>query len=194
MRRAKWIGLTGGLAAGKSHAATFLRQQGVVVIDLDQIGREVSASPEATTFFAHLFGAGRDRREIREILFRSPEKKKAAEAFLHPLIWKAFEKQATQAEADGAPVIVCEAALLIESGHYRHFDELVVITAETATRKARAKQRDQMTDELTEAILAHQVDDKTREQLATVIIPNDGKPAHLEAALQSLVERWKIKG
>lgn len=199
MRKAKWIGLTGGIAAGKSLAADFLAKQGLFVIDMDKIGRLLSDSPSAQRVFEEIFGeeiftlGTINRRIVRELAFKDPDKRKRLESYLHPLIWREFDRLAEAAEAKGHKIIVCEAALLIETGSNRKLDELIVIVADESLRKSRAAKRDNMAPELFEAMVSIQVSDEARKTAATHLVLNDGQTEHLTRQLSDIISGWKKK-
>ena len=199
MHKAKWIGLTGGMASGKTLAADWLTQQGLFVIDLDKVGRLISDTPAALRKFEEIFGEEvftlgvLNRRILRQLAFQHPEKKKELEEYLHPLIWREFDRLAAAAEAKGHRIVICEAALLIETGSYKKFDELIVIVADEGLRKQRAEKRDKLNPELFDAMVKSQVDDETRRKAATHLIINDGHSDHLQKQLSELLAQWKLK-
>lgn len=199
MRKAKWIGLTGGIAAGKTLAADWLSKQGLFVIDMDKVGRLVSDAPSAQRVFEEIFGeaifthGAINRRIVRELAFKDPDKRKRLETYLHPLIWREFNRLAEAAEAKGHKVVICEAALLIETGSYKNLDELIVILADESLRKERAAKRDKLPSELFDTMLTTQVKDEARKAAATHLVVNDGHSEHLTKQLSEIVKGWKKK-
>lgn len=188
-RKAKWVGLTGGLAAGKSEAAQYFREQNIPVINLDHLGQRVSQTPLVAAFLHHNFGTT-DRKQLQQLIFQSEEKRKKLESYLHPLIWREFEREARELEEKGHRLIVCEAALLIEFKLDVYCDQLVVVVASEAVRRERAAKRDGMDADLFTAITRQQVTDTEREAQADVVIINDGHRDHLIAQLKPLVATW----
>lgn len=190
-------GLTGGVGAGKSLVGKLLAGAGATVFNLDDIGREVSLAPRIQEELVRLAGLTRgplDRSALREKLFSSPDLRKAVESFLHPIILAEFEKRADAAAKRGARVVVCEAALLVESGFHRQTDELIVVTAPEPERKRRLIARDKISSELADRIVRAQAADADKIPFATHVVANDGDPSHLEAKVRTIVAGWKKKG
>ena len=126
------VGLTGGIASGKSTVAEMLRQLGAVVIDTDQIAREVvqPGSP-ALQSLRERYGEsildddGSLRREqLGEIVFASPAEKEWLEQLLHPLIKARADELAQQASEQGTAVVVFDVPLLLESGWDKNVDQV----------------------------------------------------------------------
>lgn len=192
------IGLTGGIGAGKSKVAQLLKDAGVVVFNLDDIGREVTqTNPElakainATCGFS---GTTVDRKKIREVLFRDPSIRAKIEALLHPLILKAFEKKSQEQERRGERLVVCEAALLVESGFHTKLDELLLVTAPESLRKKRLIARDHISETLADRILNSQTKEEQKKAFAHFIIENDKDETHLKKEVERLLERWVLAG
>jgi dephospho-CoA kinase len=198
LENAQIWGLTGGIGSGKSLAARFFQEQGLSVINLDSLGKEILDSDnqvheELTRLFGNsiLVRQTPDRAKIREIVFNEAEKREALEKLLHPRIWSKFESKAKKAEQEGAKLILCEAALLIEHHHANLFPRLIVILANTELRKQRVHQRDKMDFSLIEAVLKSQTTDEERKRLATDILINEGTTQTLKADVYRLVTQWK---
>jgi dephospho-CoA kinase len=195
------IGLTGGVAAGKSTVANLLEDRGMTVLNLDKIGHElmerdprVAAELKKICGDSIIEGGAVVRSKVREILFASDEKKRAIEAYLHPLIWTIFLDRAKQAQAQGKKAVICEAALLIEGGVERQMTDLVVVVATENVRKQRLISRDLISPFLAAQMIQSQVDDSTRRDHATVLIENNGSLKDLQEQVDALYDRWKEKG
>lgn len=201
----KRIGLTGGVGSGKSLVSDLFRQAGITVINLDDLGRELYTKiPMLASLVAAICGKQvlvnlkLDFSKIREVIFSSAEKRKQLEALLHPMILKEFEARCEKSANEGAKIIVCEAALLIESGYYKSLDELVVILAPREERKKRLIDRDKISETLVEKMLASQVEDEKRIDAATMqsastVIRNDGTKADLKAQVLEVLRGWRQK-
>lgn len=196
----KRIGLTGGVGAGKSLVSDLLRQAGITVINLDDLGRELYtkipslASQVVAICGKRVFGNLQlDFSQIREVIFSSAEKRKQLERLLHPIILKEFEARCEKSAKAGEKIIVCETALLIESGYYKSLDELVVILAPREERKKRLIDRDKISEALAEKMLASQVDEEKRTAVATTLIRNDGSKAVLKARVFDVLRGWRQK-
>lgn len=191
------IGLTGGIAAGKSEVAALLRDRGLIVVNLDEVGRKVSLDPKVIVDINEicgLSGDNLDRAKVRAIVFSDDAIRKKVEQRLHPVILAEFEREMAEAEKGGHRVIVCEAALLVESGYQKHLDELIVVTAAEAQRKNRLIARDNIDAELADKILAAQTKDDVKLKVASYVLKNDTSREVLAARVDELLEIWRGKG
>ena len=200
MRRRKvtiW-GLTGGIASGKSTVAELLRDHGVKVFNLDSLGKEITArSSVVQEAIGRIAGPrvigpnGLDRGKLREVVFSRPEVRRSIEVLLHPLIIGEFEKRVDEEDKAHTKHLVCEAALLVESGYYKKLDGLAVVVATEALRRERLKSRDGITDSLATSILAAQLPDEAKEKVATVVIHNGASPDDLKIQVDAWVQRMR---
>src|ERR1700675_2470795 len=139
------VGLTGGLASGKSTVAGFLKELGATVFDADEIvaylyrpGGEAAAAAKDLFGEAVLDARGRlDRLRIAEIVFKDPRRRHLLEARIHPLVKSEIETRFSQAEAAGAPVAVAEVSQLLEAGTESKFDRVLLVTAPEPARVRR---------------------------------------------------------
>ena len=189
------VALTGGIASGKSTVAALFARQGVPVIDLDEIAREVVAPGSALlTQVIDRFGPGvrrrygsLDRRALREIIFKDSGARRELEALLHPVIRaRAAERSAT---AGGAYQIIV-IPLLAESGAASQYDRVLIVDCDAALQRARLKQRDGASSELAAAALAAQASRAERLSLADDVINNDGETAALEPQVLELHQQY----
>lgn len=199
--RLRRIGLTGGVAAGKSTLAQLFREAGIVVCDLDQIGRELlDQSAEIRARVAIACGlpptkdGTLDRRAVREVIFASAEKRHAVEAILHPAIWTEFQRRCVEWEASATRLVVCEAALLLEAGLAQELDGLLVVVADDEERRRRLCERDGMMPSLADKILAAQWPQEKKAQAATEVIRNEGDRRALRQTVLEIVDRWRRYG
>ena len=175
------LGLTGGIAAGKSTVSAMLREAGCPIVDADGISREITKKGApgyeairrafGPSFFA---GGDLDRKKLAASAFRSPERTKKLNDVLHPLILAEMRRQIEEHQASGAGVIVLDVPLLIESGLVPWCDRVAVVSCETETRIRRAMARNHETREAVEARILRQTSDEEREAIADYIIRNDG--------------------
>jgi len=178
------IGLTGGVASGKSTVSKVLREKaGIPVIDADQIARDLSrAGGKAAAQIQARFGT-LDRAELRKKIFSNAIARQELEAILHPLIIQESKERIAQFADAGARVAIYEAALLVETGRYRDLDGLIVVEAPMEQRIARLMERDGATRELALSMIQSQATDSEREKVATLLIQNDGSLEDLEAKI-----------
>ena len=192
-------GLTGGIASGKSTAARIFEKQGIAVVDADQIARKLSsegglASPQILKRFGTL-----DRKALRQIVFNDPQSKSDLEKILHPLIWneslKEFDRVSELAQSQGTslPIILYEAALLIETGRYQSLDGLIVVTAPSELRMQRLIERDPVSPQLAAAMINAQISDDQRRAAATEILSNVSNLDELEEQILNLIKKrsWR---
>ncbi len=144
------VGLTGGIACGKSTVSALFRARGAYVIDADRLAREALApgSPGARAV-ALAFGAAAaprgvvDRAELARLVFGHARRRKRLEAIVHPRVFAA-QRTITRAIAgrDPGAVVIFDAALLMESGAHRRMDAVIVVSADQRTQLARLAARD----------------------------------------------------
>lgn len=197
LRRA---GLTGGIGAGKSEVAGMLRQHEIPVIDLDLLSRQLlETDADLREALARAIGvplpdfSPATRRQLRDRLFADAKLRRTAERVIHPRVLAAFDAQC-RALPTKTRMVVCEAALLVESGHYRALDPLVVVYASEATRLKRLIERDRVPKELAEQMLRSQTDDEKRIRLADRVIDNSADLPALAKQVNWLIEEWKSLG
>lgn len=188
------IGLTGGVAAGKSEVSRRFEALGVVVADADVAARAVVApgSEGLRRIVAH-FGAGvlladgqLDRPALRERIFASPSERQALEAITHPAIRQMLRETC---EAAPGPYAVAAIPLLTEAGgrqQYPWLDRILVVDAPVAVQHARLMLRDGVTAELANRMIAAQASREARLELADDVVVNDGPPQALEAEVVRL--------
>lgn len=194
------IGLTGNIGSGKSEVAKILAGAGLAVINLDELGRNISRDPSVERAIASIFGSAvihhgkLDRHAVRRATFQSPEKRKALEELLHPKIWQTFEEMAQKIHQSGRRLVICEAALLFETGLDEKLDAVVVVSANEGVRRDRLFVRDQMTPEEFDQIAKAQLSEAENLKKAAYIIDNSETIEMLRPQVASLINRWKIEG
>ena len=188
------VGLTGGIASGKSTAAKLFSSLGVPLIDADLISREVTTpgSPLLARI-AERFGArylradgSLDRRALRELVFSDPKARADLEALTHPVIFQAVEERAAAASG---PYQILELPLLVEKSHAALVDRVLVIDCDEALQIRRLQARDGSTVDEARAILVAQAPRAARLEAADDVITNDGD-LH---ALRDQVERCHMR-
>lgn len=188
-RRFLLVGLTGGIATGKSTVSDILRGLGCVIIDADRLAREVvEPGRPALAAIVQEFGpqvlqadGTLDRKRLAGIAFADPERRRRLEAITHPAIRDAFAARLTELEAQGfAGLVFWDAAVLIESGGHKAMDRLVVVIADAATQHARAVARDGDRADV-ERRITNQMSLSDKAKLADYVIDNSGDRAATEA-------------
>jgi dephospho-CoA kinase len=189
------VGLTGGVASGKSTVARLLRERGASVTDADELVADLywSGAPGAAAV-ATLFGPGAldrtgavDRAALGALVLADLAARRSLEAAVHPLVRQRIgDWFAALASASVAPVVaVVEAALLAETGAYREYDRVVVVSAALEVRRSRALAAG-WTAERFERVVAAQVDNAAHEAVADHVIRNDGDLAALARLVDEL--------
>jgi len=190
------IGLTGGLAAGKSTVAGWLREAGLTVIDADRLVAELyqpgepGAGAVVELFGAELLDAAGavDRARLASRVFADATARRRLEAAIHPLVRERFLEIAEAAQG----MVVLEATLLVEAGYADAFDVVVTVEADRENRLARAIARG-LSREEAEARLAAQGDGAERRAAADVELRNDSTPADLRRDVDRLVASWRTR-
>ena len=194
----KLIGLTGGIATGKSTASKILREMGVRVIDADQVSHQVLAdgSPhlagiEERFGSSVMISAGKLNREaLGKEIFSKIEKKKLLEDFLHPVIREKMEKEIHQGELEGLPFLVLDIPLLIESSYWRdRVDEIWLIDANEGLQKSRLHSRNGYTEDEALARIRAQLPMAEKRKVADQVFLNEGKIADLESQLRQAIKK-----
>ncbi len=189
------VGLTGGIATGKTTFAAALRDLGAPVVDADQLARAAVAkgSPGLAAVVAE-FGAGvlspdgeLDRRRMAARVFADPAARARLEAIVHPAVRALFREELARLAAAGHAVAVYDVPLLFEAGLDREVDLAVVVWAPREAQIARLAERDGLGRVEAEARLAAQlpIDDKAAR--ADAVVVNDGDPAALRSKARRLL-------
>jgi len=190
------IGLTGGIASGKSTVTHRFAELGVPVIDADVAARNVVARGKpGLEQVVRRFGPGvldaggnLDRQALRALIFQDPASRQALDAILHPLIRTDMETQAATVQG---PYLVMAIPLLIEGGQYRErVDRVLVVDTDEATQVQRVQARDGSSETQARAILASQASRTQRLAAADDVLLNTGSVADLRQAVDLLHEKY----
>jgi len=193
------IGLTGGIASGKSTAARYLAEKGAHMIDADKLGHRVyQAGRPAFDRVVAAFGddvvgddGEIDRRALGGKVFASPEQLKRLTDIAWPEILAMAAEEIGEARRLGASVVVLEAAVLLEANWQSDVDEVWVVTVEPEVAIARATVRDGVDESAVQARIDAQLSNPERAALADVVIDNGGSEAEL---LSKLDAEWQRVG
>ncbi|MEU5210622.1 dephospho-CoA kinase [Streptomyces sp. NPDC020742] len=189
------VGLTGGIGAGKSEVSRLLESYGAVIVDADKIAREVvEPGTPGLAAVVEEFGEdvltpdGRlDRPKLGAIVFADPERLKALNAIVHPLVGA----RSAELEASAGPdaVVVHDVPLLTENGLAPLYDTVVVVDAAPQTQLERLVRLRGMAEEEAEARMAAQATREQRLAIADLVIDNDGPLENLEPQVRTVWER-----
>lgn len=190
------IGLTGGIASGKSTVARFFSERGIPVIDADQLARDVvlPGSPALSRIVA-LFGVQVLREDgtlnrtlVRELVFGDHDKRKQLEGILHPEIRRLAEASIKGAHDSGCSTVIYMAPLLIEAGAIDRVDDVWLVSLQPEVQLQRLMARDHIPREAAERMIGSQMPLAEKEQFATWIINNNGT---WQETSQQLELQWK---
>jgi dephospho-CoA kinase len=193
----KVIGLTGGIASGKSTVARILAECGAAVIDADLLAREVvmPGTPAHAAIVAE-FGAGIlnpdrtiDRKALGNIIFADPDARSRLESITHPAIRRRAEEKLAELRKEGTPVVFYMAPLLIEAGAASRVDEIWVVYSDRETQLDRLMRRDGIGHDEALQRLAAQMPMDEKKEYGTVVIDNRGTPEEMERQVRQAWER-----
>lgn len=184
------VGLTGGIASGKSTVGRIFRELGVHVVDADQVAREVVAKgTEGLAEIVRQFGGevlaedgSLDRKKMAAIVFADAAKRRLLESITHPRIGARSMTELATLSQRGDPYGIYEAALLVENGTHRMMQALVVVAASEDVQVRRVMERDGMSEEDARARIAAQLPLAEKIAVADHVIWNDGDREALRAA------------
>ena len=189
------VGLTGGLASGKSTLASLLAGHGAAVRDADELVAGLyGAGGAGARVVAELFGAEMldaagavERRRLGALVLRDPERRRRLEQAVHPLVRAGIATWFADLERriPAPEVAVLEAALLVETGSWRDYHRLVVVVAPVEVRRARALAAGWPADAI-DRVLEAQASDAEREAVADYVVRNDGDGENLAEAAARL--------
>jgi len=191
------IGLTGGIGAGKSLVADYLRAKGFPVIDADELAHEATAPGQpALAEIRRNFGDGvfsqngaLDRAALARLVFSDAERRTALEKLLHAEIFHRMEKAIATVDLQ-TPAVFLSIPLLFETGAERICDEVWLVTADEGLRLSRAMARDDASEEQVRARMAAQLSEAEKRARADILLENDGSPEALRARIDAQLTRF----
>lgn len=194
---AKVIGVTGGIASGKSLVSAYLIAHGFPIVDADIVAREVVAPDSiglkkvAATFGNEIVDTkgNLDRKRLAKIVFADDSQLKLLNDILQPLIRQQIQKELQQFIAQGQEYIFLVAPLLFEENYQSMCDEIMVVTVTLQTQLQRLMSRDQLNEQQARRRIAAQWPLSRKIALADVVIDNDGTIAQTKAQLAAWIKR-----
>ena len=176
------VGLTGGIACGKTTVAKMFNELGIPVIDADELAREVVLpGTPGLQRIVDVFGIGvldhtgrLDRKKVGDVVFGDEKARARLNEILHPLIGAAGANQIQAHEDDPAPYLLYEAALLVETGSYKAFSALIVVSADESLQRLRLIARDGFTVAEANARIASQLPLARKVAVADYVVTNNG--------------------
>ena len=193
------VGLTGGIATGKSVVAQMLADKGAVILDTDKIARDVvdvgqPAWQEIIDYFGEnvkLPDENIDRKKLGEMIFSDEEAREKLNSIVHPRVNMKLMEETEQLKKKSSPpeVLVYDVPLLIETGAYDMVDMVVLVYTTQQVQKERLKKRDGFLEEEIEARLSSQMDLDEKKKYADYTIDNTG---NMEETSSQVDELWGI--
>lgn len=177
------VGLTGGLASGKSHVAQTLADLGCYLISADRLGHEaLEPGGEAYAPALEEFGSAIldergwiDRRKLASLVFERPDRLAALNRIVHPIVIRREEELiARAARADPAGIAVVEAAILIETGSWKRFDRIILAVCPLEEQIERAMKRDGISREQALQRISRQMPLEEKKKFADFVIDTSG--------------------
>jgi dephospho-CoA kinase len=186
------IGLTGGMGMGKSSAAAHFRRRGVPVFDADAYVHHLYEGEAVPAIEAAFPGTTRDGRVDRTLLAKavagSPDRLRALEATVHPMVVAAEVAFLREQEDNGTRLAVLEIPLLFETGAEARVDVTIALSASDSMQRERVLARPGMTVEKFEALRARQVTDRERRAKADYVVDSGTTLEHMQEQLDRLIE------
>ncbi|GAB2722665.1 dephospho-CoA kinase [Paenibacillus thermoaerophilus] len=188
------IGLTGGIACGKSTVAAMLAARGAAIIDADRVAREVvEPGKPALAAVAAEFGpgvldenGGLNRKALGAIVFADAKKRRKLESILHPAIRERMDKLAEEAEArDPDAIVIADIPLLYESGLQDRYERVLVVYVPPEIQLRRLMERDKLSEAEARSRLAAQWPIDRKRELADDVIDNSGTLEETERQLDA---------
>jgi dephospho-CoA kinase len=174
----KTIGITGGIGSGKSLVAKVLQLMGYPVYSSDQRAKEIMQEDQVLIAgLKELFGkeaylgSELNRPYIATQIFKDSFKRTAMNNLVHPAVRKDFQNWVSRQKS---PLLFQESALLFETGNYRSFDAVILVSAPEKVRMERVKERDRLTDEQVQSRFNAQMPEAEKMKLTDLVIQNDG--------------------
>ena len=193
----KLIGLTGGIASGKSAVARILQQLGAAIINADVLSREV-VEPGQPAWHEIVAAFGRDvlqpdqtldRQKLRTLIFNNPTARKQLEAIIHPRVRALAEQRIREHTAAGYAVIVYEVPLLFEANIHEWLRPVILVACDVDTQRRRLEQRDRLNAASAQKHIDAQMSLEEKRRLADYVIENNGTFADLERQVREVLEK-----
>jgi dephospho-CoA kinase len=187
------LGLTGSIGMGKSTTAKLFEEAGVPVYDADAAVHKIyegEAAPAIEAAFPGTTADGKvDRNKLSAKVVHDPAAMKRLEQIVHPMLGASRQKFLHDAEQSGAPVAVMDIPLLFETGGEKRVDAVVVVTTTPEIQLQRILERDNMTGEKLEAILARQLPDAEKRKRADFVVDTSDGLDPVRARIRDILDQ-----
>jgi dephospho-CoA kinase len=194
------VGLTGGVASGKTAVSGVLKGEGAYIIDADQIAREL-VQPHQPAWDELISTFGReilqedgfiDRKKLAEKVFVDREQREVLNQILHPRIKEVMDRRIKEiGQKDPEAIIVIDAPLLVELKAHRKVDTLIVVASTPIQQMERLKERDGRSREEAQGIFTAQIPVEEKVKLADIVIRNEGSFEEMEKRAKAVFQELK---
>lgn len=190
------VGLTGGIATGKSTVARMFAARGAAVLDADELVRELQY-PGMPVYDAivEAFGTGIlhddgtiDRKSLGDLVFRDAKLRRRLETIVHPALVSAVEQRVVELRTQGIPICVVELPLLIEAGSEHRYDRVIVVTAPEKVQVERLMADREMTREEALTRIRSQMPLQEKVKRAHFVVDNGGDLGETERRVQEICD------
>ena len=193
----KLVGLTGGIASGKSTVAKILKDLGAAIVDADALSREVVSPGHdgwneiVDTFGREVLQADRtlDRQKLRTLIFNNPEARKKLEAIIHPRVRALAETRIREHGAAGFAIVVYEVPLLFEGNLQQWLRPVILVACDVNIQRQRLQQRDGLDAAAAQKHIDAQMSLEEKRKLSDYVIENDGSLADLENQVRTVLAK-----
>jgi len=194
------VGLTGGVASGKSVVSRILKEEGAYLIDADQIAREL-VQPRTSTWeeLVKVFGkeilqkdGSIHRKKLAAKVFSDPKQRDLLNRTLHPRIKEEMGRRLIAiGQKDPEAIVVIDAPLLVETGNHREMDKVIVVISTEAQQITRLREREGMDQEEARRIMASQIATEEKVKVADFVIRNEGSLEETERRAREVFQELK---
>jgi len=194
------VGLTGGVASGKSAVSRIWKEEGTYLIDADRIAREL-VQPQRPAWRAIIKAFGKEvlqrdgaihRKRLAARVFSNPTERGSLNHILHPRIKKEIDRRLKGiGQRDPKAIVVIDAALLIETGYYRSVDQVVIVISKKKQQVERLKRREGMNQKQAQGIIDAQISSEERMKVADFVIRNEGSLEETEKKAKEVLQKLK---
>ena len=193
----KLIGLTGGIASGKSTVAKILQRLGAAIVDADALSREVVEPGHdgwneiVATFGTQVLQADQslDRQKLRTIIFNNPDARRQLEAIVHPRVRALAEQRIREHGEAGYAVVVYEVPLLFEGSLQQWLRPVILVACDVNIQRQRLQQRDGLDATTAQKHIDAQMSLEDKRKIADYIVENDGNLADLESQVRAVLAK-----
>lgn len=194
------IGLTGGIASGKSTVAKMFEHLQFPIVDADKVARVVvEPGTETLAKIAEAFGpeviledGHMNRQKVGALIFHDPTKRKQLNDIIHPAIRKEMLRQRDEYLSDGHQHVVMDIPLLFESGLQSYVEKILVVSVNEENQLTRLMQRNGLTEEEARARISTQLPISIKEKGADAVIYNNASIEQTEAQLRYILNKWNV--